>query len=92
MDRNEGYLPVPTFDYSSAFNYTSVLSEDFGSRTEEDNYEASASRKNAFTDPLQQFAYYLLISLSFILFLVTAPISSFYCIKVFFKILNLQID
>lgn len=86
MDRGEGYLPVPTFDYSSAFNYTSVLGEDFPSHTDEDHFEgsgSSSSRKNAFTDPVQQFAYYLLTSLSFFLFLLTAPISSFYCLKVF---------
>lgn len=86
MNPNEGYLPIPTFDYSSAFTFASVKGEDFSSYTDEDHYESSTSRKSAFTDPVQQLAYYLLTSLSFLLFLVTIPISSFYCLKVTFLV------
>lgn len=77
----EGYLPVPTFDYSSAFNYRSVLSEDFASHTDEDHFEGTASRKTT-TDSVQQIGYYLLTSLAFLLFLVTIPVSFFFCVKV----------
>ena len=80
MDQ-EGYLPVPTFDYSSAFNYRSVLGEDFTG--DEDHFEGASSKKMITTgDPVQQFAYYFLTSLAFLLFLLTAPVSSFFCVKV----------
>lgn len=85
MDQ-EGYLPVPTFDYSSAFNYRSVLGEDFTG--DEDHFEGASSKKMITAgDPVQQFAYYLLTLLAFLLFLLTAPVSSFFCVK---KVNSLQ--
>ena len=78
---DQGYLALPTFDYSSAFNYRSCLSEDFDSHLDQDHFDSDVDKRLS-NNPAQTLAYYLLTTLSFIFFVVTVPISSFFCVKV----------
>ena len=80
MDRRE-YLPVPVFDYSSAFNYQNCILNDF------DEFEDGQYDNRKSYDFFQLLIYYFLTFLSYLFFIATIPISSFFCVK---KVNSLQ--